>query len=319
MSVKSDLNTKRVLSRDKKKVIAKKYVFVYSLLIIPLVNWLVFWFGVNIKTILTAFQDRFGEWSFANFGDVWVSLTDPIDPNNNIQVGFFNTLKYFISGLIVNMPTSLIVSYFLYKKIKLHKAFKVIFYLPAIVSGVVMVTVFSEFISPNGPLGAICELLKINLPPEGLLARDSTATWTIVVFGLWTGLSGNMLLFNGAMARIPTEVLEAAKLDGVGPFREIVSFILPLIWPTLSSVLVFAFVGVLGASGPILLFAPRGDYKTTTISYWIFYQVYGGGSDVGADHNIAIVSAAGLCFTAVSLPITFTVRWLAEKVETIEY
>ena len=297
-----------------------RVIFIVAMLAIPLANWLVFWLGVNLNTLLMAFQDNLGNWSLENFPRVWESLVNPPDPQVSIQIGIGNTLIYFAAGLLISLPLSLILSYFIYKKIFLYRSFRVIFYLPAIISGVAMSTVFMEFIKPYGPLGNILAVFNIELPPEGLLARSGVATLTIVFYSIWTGLSGNMILLNGAMTRIPAEVLEAARLDGVGPFKELVSFILPLIWPSLSSMLVFQFVGILGASGPILLFAPRGEANTMTLSYWIFYQVYGGGGYGGAaGRNLAMVSTAGICFTAVSLPITFFVRWLAEKVSTVEY
>ena len=304
----------------KKGVEWGRIIFIVVMLTVPLANWLVFWLGVNFNTILMAFKDNFGNWSLENFPRVWESLTNPSDPQISIQVGLGNTLIYFASGLFISLPLSLILSYFIYKKIFLYRSFRVIFYLPAIISGVAMSIVFMEFIKPYGPLGNILSVFGIEMPPEGLLARSGSATWTIVFYSIWTGLSGNMILLNGAMTRIPAEVLEAARLDGVSPFRELISFILPLIWPSLSSMLVFQFVGILGSSGPILLFAPRGEANTMTLSYWIFYQVYGGGGVGGAaGRNLSMVSAAGLCFTAVSLPITFFVRWLAEKVNTEEY
>lgn len=306
--------------KRKKRTEWGKIIFIVSLLAVPLLNWVVFWFTVNINTILMAFQDNLGKWSLVNFPKVWESLVSPVDPDMSIQVGLVNTMRYFLTGLLISLPLSLILSYFIYKKLWMYRSFRVIFYLPAIISGVAMSTVFMEFIKTDGPLGDICGLFGLELPRNGLLATESTATWTIVFYSIWTGLSGNMLLLNGAMTRIPAEVLEAARLDGVKPFRELVSFILPLIWPSLSSMLVLQFVGILGASGPILLFAPNGEYKTTTISYWIFYQVYGGGGVGGAaGRNLAMVSTAGLCFTAVSLPVIFFVRWLAEKVNTEEY
>lgn len=95
-----------------------------------------------------------------------------------------------------------------------------------------------------------------------------------------------MLLFTGAMSRIPVSILESIKLDGCGMGREIISIILPLIWPTISTLLVLNATGIFSASGPILLFT-KGDYDTTTIGYWIFDMVY-------TYNNYNVVAAAGL-------------------------
>ena len=153
--------------------------------------------------------------------------------------------------------------------------------------------------------------------PEGLLANSNSATWMIVLFVIWTGFGGNMLLFGGAMARVPIDVLEAARLEGCGPFRELVQIILPLIWPTICTMLIFTFTGIVNSSGPILLFT-NGDYETTTINFWIFLKVYGQQGS-GAGGEFGIVSATGLCFTLVTVPIILIVRWALERVPTSEY
>ena len=192
-----------------------------------------------------------------------------------------------------------------------------IFSLPAILSGVVMVAAYRSIVDPGGPLEAIVELFGGHLPPEGLLANSNSATWMIVLFVIWTGFGGNMLLFGGAMARVPIDVLEAARLEGCGPFRELVQIILPLIWPTICTMLIFTFTGIVNSSGPILLFT-NGDYETTTINFWIFLKVYGQQGS-GAGGEFGIVSATGLCFTLVTVPIILIVRWALERVPTSEY
>jgi ABC-type sugar transport system permease subunit len=137
----------------------------------------------------------------------------------------------------------------------------------------------------------------------------------IVLYTIWTGFSANILLFIGAMTRIPIEVFEAAKLEGCKPFKEFTSIVFPLIWPTISTMLILSFTGLFSSSGPILLFGAQSKvYETTTISYWIFKEVYEGGLG-----GINAVSATGLCFTMVAVPLILFVRWLAEKVPDVEY
>ena len=125
-----------------------------------------------------------------------------------------------------------------------------------------------------------------------------------------------MLIFSGAMSRIPTEVIESARLDGVGPFRELVSIILPLVWPTITTAIVLQITGLFTASGPILLLV-NGTHETTTISYWIYNKINGDGYGGGGMYNL--VSAAGLCFTAVAIPIVLSVRKFMSRFEEVEY
>lgn len=122
-----------------------------------------------------------------------------------------------------------------------------------------------------------------------------------------------MLLLGGALARIPVEIFESARLDGIGTFGEITKMVIPLIWPTMSTLLILQMTGLFSASGPILLFT-GGEYKTSTIAFWIFAKVkYTGASAYNE------VAAAGLIFTMIGVPIILGVRKLIELVPVAEY
>ena len=109
--------------------------------------------------------------------------------------------------------------------------------------------------------------------------------------------------------------MEYARLDGVGSGRELVQIIIPLIWPTLSTIITFAFVGIFTASGPILLFT-KGQYGTYIISFWIYDLVQG----VNKVINLEYASAVGLFFTLIGAPIVLIVRMLINKaVDAVEY
>lgn len=84
--------------------------------------------------------------------------------------------------------------------------------------------------------------------PE-LLSNSSYALGTIVFYTCWTSLGANMLLFSGAMSRIPLEVLESSRLDGCYAFKELVYIIFPMVFPTISTLIVFTCTGLFNSSG----------------------------------------------------------------------
>ena len=282
-------------------------LFLVAMLAVPVAHWLVFWLYVNLNSILLAFKTKIGEWSLNNFK---VLFHDLWSADSSISIGLVNTLKYFFNNVCVIMVLALIISYFMYRQIRGTKAFRIIFYLPGIISSVALTTVFENFIAPTGPFGAVCRLIGMSDVPE-LLANSDYATNTILFYCVWTGFGSNMLLFTGAMSRIPISLIESAKLDGCGLGREIVNIILPLIWPTISTLLILNCTSVFSASGPILLFT-QGKYRTTTIGYWIFDMVY-------TYNSYNMVSAAGLFFTCLGVPFILLVRWLIDRVPAVDY
>lgn len=308
--------TERALKPKKNKTGAIKrgqVVFLIVMLSLPVISWLVFSFTTKLYTITLAFQLPAGGWTLNNFKIFFDNLTYE---GNALNIAVKNTFIYFGTSIFIIFPGSLIISYFLYKRILGYKAFRVIFYLPAIIPTVVLVNVFKEFIKPWGPLGELAKLINISLPPTGLLGDAKYATATIVFYVIWTGFCGNILLFSGAMSRIPLDLLESAKIEGCGPFREMLQIVLPLIWPTISTVIIFTFTGLFTSSGPILLMT-KGQFGTTTLSYWIFANVLGDGMGSGGKYNL--VATAGLFFTLIGVPIILFVRWALEKIPKVEY
>lgn len=305
--------TKVALSRDditeirKNKV--KRALFVIAMIIIPLINFFVFYLYVNFSSILMAFQDVNGNLTLEILGNVVKQI---FGKESYVLVYLGNTMIYFLNSLIVMMPLTTIIAYFIYKKIFLYKLFRVIFFLPSIISSVVFVMLYKELWAPEGPLWTFV-INTFNLPNSTrFFTNELYAKWIILIYTIWTGFGTNLILMTGAMARIPEDVLEAAQLDGITCSREVVSIILPLIWPTLTTLIVLAFTGIFTASGPLLLFTD-GEADTMTISYYIFREVKNGG-----DLNFA--SAMGLFFTLVGLPIILGVKKLLERwQDAIEY
>ena len=304
----SEIPKKEPAKKKRKKIEWSRIVFIVSMLAIPIISWLIFWLYGNFNMILMAFQTPTGEWTFRNFVTFWHDLTAPY---SEVGVSVRNTFLYFGLNVLMILPIGTLIAFFIYKKIKGHKVFRVLIFLPAISPTIVMVTAFKETIKPWGPLAS----LGIKFPEAGLLADPNTATPTVMFYCLWTGFSTIMLLMCGAMARIPTELFEAAKLDGCGPFREFFSIVVPLIMPVLSMQIIFSLTGLLSASGPILLMT-GGAAETSTLNYWIFINTQRGTAASGA-YNI--VSATGLVFTFIAVPIIMLVRWLSEKIEAVEY
>ena len=282
-------------------------VFLITMLTIPILHWCVFWLYVNINSILMSFQLPSGGWSLQQFRSLFYELGRS---DSQIIIAVKNTFIYFANSVLIVQPLALGVSYLFYKKIFMYKLFRVVLYCPAIISAVAMTSAFSNIISPVGPLGVILEKMGVHPVPE-FLNDARYATWAMVVYCAWTGIGTGTLLYQGAMARIPTDVLEASRLDGCRAGTELIRIIIPLIWPTISTQLILTLTGMLTASGPILLLT-MGEHDTTTLSFWIFYNVKYTGS-------LNQVAATGLFFTVISVPVILTIRWLIEKVPAVEY
>lgn len=318
---------------------AEAMVFVVALLAIPIIHWIIFWLYVNLQSISMAFTPPKGilpnvlakmswwEKVTYNYKSIYLNEIQPMingTKPSTLLTGFRNTFIYFGLHIFVTMPISLFIAFFIYKKILGYKIFRIIFYLPAVIPAIVLTSAFKGIVNANGPLVGLLDIKGVDMEyirTVGLLGTNETALITAISYTLLTAYTKNVLLFSSGMARIPTEVLEAAKLDGVGPGREIVSIVIPLIWPTFTTQFILAFTDMFSATGPIMLLT-QGANDTYTFAFWMTSRIVGTqGTQISDPNSEAVrhVSAMGIVTTIIALPIVYFARWLCGKVDTVEY
>lgn len=282
---------------NKKK---KDYLFVAVMLLIPVIHFIIFWGVVNFNSILLAFQrlDRTtGEMYFTlkNFE----SLIELFE-TNELKNALINTLLTAGFQIIFLLPWGFFLTYFLFKKIPLRGLWRTFLFLPTILPAIFLTGVFNNAITQYGPIGKIWEML-FNSPIPDFFVDERYGKWGVLLYFFWTNFGGQFILFTGAMTRIPTEIFEAAKVDGAGMGTELFKIVLPLCWPTFSMLLILNIASVFTSTGPILLLT-RGAADTKTISYWIFEQVS------QPAPALYIPSALGVACTVILFPIITLVR-----------
>lgn len=284
----------------------QKSIFLVLLLAYPVLHFLVFFVYVNFNSILMGFRDTATqEFSLVHFQRFFKEI---FQEDTFVHNSFLNTLWFFVSGNLIGIPLSLFFSYALFKKVFLHKVFRIIFFLPSIISMVVLATLYKYLLNSDGPVNIILMNLNLIDQPIYFLSDSRTALVSVLFYSVWFGLGTNIVLFSGAMARIPQEIFEVAKLEGVGFLREFVKIVIPLVWSTISSVFVLGTIGMFTALGPVLLLIEsRTMMDVSTIAYFIYYSV-------SQSSNSEYAAAVGLVFTCIGLPIVLFVRWGMGKV-----
>lgn len=302
------------MKEKKKKTILPtqkhKYWFILPMMAIPLLNFLVFWVGTNFQAFLNAFRiEEYGKlkFSFINWKYLFLELTGQ-DKYSNLTSLFGNTLKYFAVNMFIVLPLALFLAYFLYKKIRLYKFYRVIFFLPNIISGAVLAMLFKYMLNPSvgGFLAKLQQWITHSEEAVNPLLMDGSAMFWVMVYIVWTGFSINLVIFNGALERVPLEIVEAAKIDGVNMAQEFFHVLLPLMWPTISTIIITNVAGIFMSSGPILVLT-GGDHNTASLSFWIYMKTKN-------QESIYFPSTVSLFCTLVAFPLVMLVKHLTEKI-----
>ncbi|MDR1093123.1 MAG: sugar ABC transporter permease [Clostridiales bacterium] len=295
----------------------KKYLFLASIIGVQLALFCFFYVGISGGAVLMAFQKNTGGRAvltldhFKRFFDVFLHTSD-------IWIALRNTFIFFFFGFVM-LPISFANSYFMYKKIWGYKIFRVLFFLPSVISMVVWSQIYGGIVGPQGPVARLFQILSGSEFPPHFLGDSRYALIFVILYSFWLGYAGSFILFGGALSRIPESVIEAGKIDGVGWFRELVQVIIPLVWPTLSTMLILSLTGLFTASGNIFLLT-NGAFGTTTISFIIFQNTYNGGNMADLPPATQGYTAAlGLVFTVLTIPLVFLTVKLLKKVEDVKY
>lgn len=292
-----------------------KYTFIILGILIPIIHFFVFYVGINFTSIVLAFQKTkyvsgVGEvstFTLENFQKVFGYITDG---GSDMYIAIRNTLQLFVVDILMMIPI-FIFAYCFSKNMIGSKFFRVIMYLPSIISAVAFSTMVTSILQDNiGALDVILRDMGIELPP--LLTSYENAWPTVILYCMWAGVYGNLLIMEGAIRRVPTEVVEAAMIDGAGTSTILTKIVLPMVWGTLSTLLILKVSGLFTITGPILLLT-GGAYDTQTLNFW-FYKM------VALDGSYNIPAAGGIVFTLLGLPIVWAFRKFVNRFsDKLEY
>lgn len=292
----------------KKPVNKIRVLFILSCIVLPILNFLVFYVYVNLSSFTMAFTDRNGAFSLDNFVRLYKEITEPDSP---LQIALKNTMLTFGITMIM-FPFQVLVSYFIYKKIPLAGAYRFLFFIPTVIFSVAISTIFSRMMAPNGAIAEfIQKLLNLDYPPE-LLADSTYANIVVIAHLVWLSFPGDLIIWGGTFARIPQDVLEAGRIDGTSWWTEFTKITVPMVWPTVALQMVLKFCGIFGASGAVFLLT-KGDYGTMTLSSWMYLQLYNQSGNVYTSNVYNYLSAVGLVMTVIAVAISLVVRKITDK------
>ena len=308
--------------REYKKRKAMDALFYISFMIIPVIAFALFYVYVNLDSFIMAFQKPVdGKLVFAKFDNFkWVfeKLKNGAgNDEDNLRPAFVNTFKTFGVQMIM-FPIGPFVSYFIYKKIFGYKVFRVIFYLPTLISGVV-VSLFYLALMQDGFMPKFLQnLYNLDYKLVNPLVDSDFANKMVLLHFVWLNFPGSLIIWGGTFSRIPESVLESARLDGVNWVQEMFVIILPLVWPTFVLMITLQLAGVFGATGAVFLLT-GGKYATQTVSNWMYMQVYNATNPYESG-TLYYVAAMGLMLTFISCVIAVLVRkFLVSKIEETTY
>lgn len=163
---------------------------------------------------------------------------------------FQNSILLIVLVTIVTFALAIIFAAILTReKLKGQTFFRVVFYIPNILSVVVISAIFSAIYDPNqGLLNSFLNLFRGADNPILWLGSQKIVIYSIVIAMIWQAIGYYMVMYMASMANIPESLYEAAKLEGAGRLTQFFSITLPLIWTNIRTTLTFFVISTINMS-----------------------------------------------------------------------
>ena len=285
--------------------------------------------GVFIfRPIGQAFWLSFHEWSVITPGKPFIGLDNyrTLFDNPDFEVALRNTIWFSIGVVPVQTFLGLILAVIANRKLHGIAFFRVAFYFPSISSSVVISVIFLWLYQQNGLVNILLRKIGFGTPqppwlsnPKGViemalnamgvdnvnawLAGPSVALLSIMMMNIWTTMGAMMVIFLAGLQDIPTDVYEAAEIDGAGKRQMFWHMTVPLLRPVVFFTATLGFIGTFQVFDQIFVMTPGGSPAKTTLT--LGYLIY---QNAFQNFKMGYASAIAMVLFAIILVIYFIQR-----------
>lgn len=192
---------------------------------------------------------------------------------------FQNTVLLIVIVTVVTITFSLILAAILTReKIKGQNLFRVIFYIPNILSVVVISAIFSAIYDPNnGLLNSILSLFRAKgAEPVLWLGDQKIVIFSLAIAMIWQAVGYYMVMYMASMSAVPLSLYECAGLEGAGKIGQFFTITIPLIWINIRTTLTFFIISSINLSFLFVRVLTNGgpDNSTQVFLSYMYNQAY---------------------------------------------
>jgi len=243
------------------------------LLLLP---YVVYFLAFLAYPLLFAFYLTFHEWAIIAPEKPFVGLRNyaRLLQDDVFWTSMKNVLVYLSINLPAQMILSLALALLVNQKIRFRGFFRSVFFMPSVVSGVVVSTVFLWLYSPQ--FGLLNYYLgKIGIPPQRWITSVSQAMPSISLMASWRQVGYFAVIYLAGLQAIPPVLYKASAVDGANSWRQFWHVTLPLLNPTILLVLMVSTIwGFLVFTEPFVMTEGGPLHATTTPTLYLYKEAF---------------------------------------------
>lgn len=235
-----------------------------------IVGFIVFVGGPIVASLILSFTD-YNVQSAAIFTGLknYIDLfQDPLFVKSLIVTGYYTLLVVPFDIII-----ALLLAVLLNQKVKGQAIFRTVFYAPTVISGVAISFIWEWLLNPQyGLVNYVLSFVGIN--NLQWFSGDSSVIPSFVLMSL-TSIGGTMIIFLASLQSLPSDLYEAAEIDGAGKFTKFLRLTVPLISPVILFNVIIGIIGSFQVFTPAYVITQGGpDYNSYFYVYYLFNTAF---------------------------------------------
>ncbi len=183
-----------------------------------------------------------------------------------------NTVIYFAITFVVQNTLGFVFAAILHSQVKLSTLHKCIIFIPTILAPATMAPVFRLLFSPQGLLQSTFNFLHLQITVDWL-ADPNAALFVLMAVAIWEFTGMSFILYYAAMSQVDKQILEAARIDGAGNIRTLITMVFPHCKGTTVSLAMLGIIGALKTFDiPYLITTGGPNHATEFLGTYIYRQ-----------------------------------------------
>ena len=191
---------------------------------------------------------------------------------------FTHNVLWFLGIMVIQNVGGLLIAYVLYTRRGRTGFFQSAFFLPAVLSPILVGALWRIILAPSGPVDVTLQGIGLTNGPIPWLGDMSLALWVLILVDAWNWLGLPLLVFLAGFNDIPTEVIEAARLDGAGFWRSLSGIALPLVMPSITIIAILTFINAFNQFDIVYMMeGPEGNpgHATDVLGSYFYQMAFG--------------------------------------------
>ncbi|MGN7211869.1 MULTISPECIES: carbohydrate ABC transporter permease [Brachybacterium] len=241
----------------------------------------------------------------------WVGVDNfaQLGSDRLFRTALINTLVFTIGTVPTAMAAGLALAVALNRPLPGRGVLRAMFFVPMVAAGVVVGVIMSWIFNVDyGVANNALALLGVNRIPW--LTSPNMAMFTLIIVVVWTRIGFCMVIYLGALQSIPSELKEAASIDGADRWARFRSITVPMLTPTTSILLILNVVFSLQAFDVIYVMTGGGPgFSTTVLIQYVFRSAF-------QDGQMGYAAALGLVLVGILLVFTLLRQQASKRAES---